>query len=89
MIKKIKNLLYILTFLTFIFLIGIYYFSENNIVKVNKNRSIYPNTLASEINNLIILKNDTVDIILYRDDIKEFKKNKKKYTFWDLIKKIN
>ena len=34
------------------------------------------------------LENDTIDIILYRDDIDEFKKNKKKYTFWDLLKKI-
>ena len=34
-----------------------------------------------------ILKNDTANIIEYSDDIELYKKRKKKYTFWDLIKK--
>ena len=31
--------------------------------------------------------NDTQNIIVYSDDIEVFKKNKKKYSFWDLINK--
>ena len=88
MFKKIRNIFYIISFLSFIVAIMYFYFSDTNISMVNKTRSIYPNGLTSQIQDLQILENDTIDIILYRDDIDEFKKNKKKYTFWDLLKKI-
>jgi hypothetical protein len=39
------------------------------------------------ITNLPLLKNDTSDIIQYKNDVEVFKKKKKNYTFWDLLGK--
>ena len=43
--------------------------------------------LSNDIQNLPLLKNDTGDIIEYRNDIEIYRKNKKNYKFWDLINK--
>ena len=86
MFNKIKIIFYLLSFFTFIFLVLNFYFSDLNIKKTNKNRSISLNRLESDIEKLPLLKNDTEDIIEYKDDIENFKKKKKKYKFWDLVK---
>jgi hypothetical protein len=39
------------------------------------------------INNLPLLKNDTSDIIQYKNDVEIYKKEKKNYIFWDLLEK--
>jgi len=36
--------------------------------------------------SLPLLKNDTNNIIEYSDDIEIFKKEKKRYKFWELLK---
>ena len=87
MLNRILNLLYLLFFLIFLLLLIKFYFSEKNIIKVNKFRSIYSFETINEKVNLIILKNDTENIIDYKDDLEIFKKNKKKYEFMDLINK--
>ena len=84
MFKKLKNTIYILFFLIFFLIVFIYYFSEPNVIKTNKSRSNYSINLNTD--NLPLLKNDTDDIIEYTDDIEIFKKEKKKYKFWELIK---
>ena len=86
MFNKVKIIFYLLSFFTFIFLVLNFYFSDLNIKKTNKNRSISLNRLESGIQKLPLLKNDTEDIIEYKDDIENFKKKKKKYKFWDLVK---
>ena len=86
MFNKIKIIFYLLSFFTFIFLVLNFYFSDLNIKKTNKNRSISLNRLESDIEKLPLLKNDTEDIIEYKDDIENYKKKKKKYKFWDLVK---
>lgn len=86
MLNKIKIIFYFLSFFTFIFLVLNFYFSDSNIRKTNKNRSISNNQLVSDIQKLPLLKNDTKDIIEYKDDIENYKKKKKKYKFWDLLK---
>tara|TARA_B100001245_G_scaffold174914_1_gene133376 strand:+ start:418 stop:678 length:261 start_codon:yes stop_codon:yes gene_type:complete len=86
MFNKVKIIFYLLSFFTFIFLVLNFYFSDLNIKKTNKNRSISLNRLVSDIQKLPLLKNDTEDIIEYKDDIENYKKKKKKYKFWDLIK---
>ena len=86
MFNKVKIIFYLLSFFTFIFLVLNFYFSDLNIKKTNKNRSISLNRLESDIETLPLLKNDTEDIIEYKDDIENYKKKKKKYKFWDLIK---
>ena len=86
MFNKVKIIFYLLSFFTFIFLVLNFYFSDLNIKKTNKNRSISLNRLVSDIQKLPLLKNDTEDIIVYKDDIENYKKKKKKYKFWDLVK---
>ena len=86
MFNKVKIIFYLLSFFTFIFLVLNFYFSDLNIKKTNKNRSISLNRLESDIEKLPLLKNDTEDIIEYKDDIENYKKKKKKYKFWDLVK---
>ena len=87
MSKKIRNIFYFLSFFIFIVLTTIFYFSEQNVVKTNKSRTFYSVKLNEKTSNLPLLKNDTSDIIEYRNDIEVYKKNKKTYIFWDLIKK--
>ena len=86
MIKKIKKTFFLASFFIFIILVVSFYFSEENVKLTNKTRSIYPTELKNNIQNLPLLKNDTSDIIEYKNDIEIYKKKKKKYTFWDLIK---
>ena len=87
MLKKIKNIFFLLLFFSFIFLTANFYFSDENIMTVNKSRAIYPVVIKNKIHNLPILKNDTADIIEYRNDMEVYKKKKKKYTFWNLLRK--
>ena len=63
-----------------------FYLSDTNVKKTNKYRSIYLTQTKIDLKNLHLLENDTKEIIEYRDDVEVFKKNKKKYKFWDLIK---
>ena len=85
MIKELKFVFFILVIISFLIFTGRFYFSDEN--KKNTFRSI--NNINSKINtfskNLIVLKNDTNDIIEY---IENEKNNvKKKYYFWELLKK--
>ena len=86
MYKKIKIFLYIISFFIFIFLTTYFYFSEENIRLINKSRTAYLSVSNDEMKNLQLLENDTKNIIEYRPDIEVYKKKKKNYSFWDLIK---
>ena len=83
MIKELKYFLFVLTIFIFFFFIGKYYFSDQN--KKNSYRSI--NKLEQKIDkfsdNLVILKNDTKNIIEYIEN--DNNKDKKKYYFWELL----
>ena len=68
-------------------LITIFYFSEENIIATNKSRSSYAHELKFDLRDLPLLLSDTNNIIEYREDLEIFKKEKKSYIFWDLIKK--
>ena len=85
MLKKIKNIFYLLSFFIFIILTVSFYFSDLNVRLTNKTRSLYHYELKSNIQNLPLLENDTIDIIEYRDDVEIYIKKKKKYSFRDLI----
>ena len=85
----VKSLIYATilgSFIFFLVLIGNFYFSEQNIILVNKSKSFDSANTLNKLQNLPLLKNDTNDIIEYKSDLENYKKNKKKYTFWDLIK---
>ena len=83
MIKNLRNIIYLLLIVSFIFLITFIYFSNENIKKTNKIRSTFRG--PDEIANLLLLKNNTNDIIQYTDEIQEFKEKKKKYKFFELL----
>ena len=87
MVKKIRNIFYLGSFIFFIILIIFFYISEENIMSINKNRSINYLISQNDINNLPLLKNDTNDIIFYNQDIEDKQKKKKYPKFFDLLKK--
>ena len=87
MFKKVINLFFLLLFFIFTILTITFYFSDENIRKTNKFRSLYSINLNKMINNLPLLQNDTSDIIQYKNDVEIYKKKKKNYIFWDLLEK--
>jgi hypothetical protein len=87
MFKKVINLFFLLLFFIFTILTITFYFSDENVRKTNKFRSLYSINLNKMINNLPLLKNDTSDIIQYKNDVEIYKKKKKNYIFWDLLEK--
>jgi len=87
MFKKVINLFFLLLFFFFTILTITFYFSDENVRKTNKFRSLYSINLNKMINNLPLLKNDTSDIIQYKNDVEIYKKKKKNYIFWDLLGK--
>ena len=87
MLKKIKYIFYLISSFVFIISITSFYFSDQNIRETNKSRSFYSVLINKNTMNLPLLKNDTSNIIEYRDDLEVYKKKKKYYKFWDLIGK--
>ena len=87
MLKKVINLFLLLLFFIFTILTITFYFSDENIRKTNKFRSLYSVNLNKMINNLPLLKNDTSDIVQYKNDVEIYKKKKKNYIFWGLLEK--
>ena len=81
MFKKIKIITLLISFSIFTFLTINYYFSEENIIYINKSRSSYALT---SYGSLPLLENDTDNILIYKDDIEEFKKKRKK-RFWEKL----
>lgn len=84
MIKELKIVFFILLIFFFLIFTGRFYFSDEN--KKNTFRSI--NNINSKINtfskNLIVLKNDTNDIIEYIENEKN--NDEKKYYFLELLR---
>ena len=81
MLKKFKTIFFLVSFSIFTFSIVNHYFSEENIIYINKSRSTYSLT---PYNELPLLKNDTSNIIVYKNDLEEFKKRRKK-RFWEKL----
>ena len=84
MIKELKIVFFIFVIILFLIFTGRFYFSDKN--KKNTFKSL--NNINTKVNtfskDLIVLKNDTNNIIEY---IKNEKNNdKKKYYFWELLK---
>ena len=84
MFKKIINIFFLISFFIFILLVIKYYFSEQNIIFTNKSRSSYSLMLDKYVNNLPLLTNDTNNIIIYKNDLEEFKKKRKK-RLWEKL----
>jgi|TARA_B110000438_G_C15692371_1_gene597353 hypothetical protein len=84
MLKKTINIFFITSFLIFIIIIIKYYFSEKNFIFTNKSRSFHYLNLNNYAKNLPLLKNNTNDIIIYKNDLAEFK-NKRKKRVWEKL----
>ena len=84
MYTKIKNTLFLIIFSIFIFLVTKHYFSDENVIFTNKSRSSYALQVNIDNKSLPILKNDTNNIIIYKNDVEEFTKKRKK-RFWEKL----
>ena len=84
MFNKIKNTLFLIIFSIFTFLVTKHYFSDENVIFTNKSRSSYALQVNIDNKSLPILKNDTNNIIIYRNDVEEFTKKRKK-RFWEKL----
>ena len=85
MIKELKYLFFLITIFFFIFFTVRYYFSDENYKKSYRSTSLLDERIKNEEKDLILLKNNTENII----EFVEYKNNNKtkKFTFWDLIYK--
>jgi hypothetical protein len=84
MFRKIKNTLFLIIFSIFTFLVTKHYFSDENVIFTNKSRSSYALQVNIDNKSLPILKNDTNNIIIYKNDVEEFTKKRKK-RFWEKL----
>ena len=89
MFKKIINIFFLIFFFTFIFLVVRYYFSDQNFILTNKSRSLYSLKLNKYEDNLPLLKNDTNHVIIYKNELEEFKNKRKKRPWEKLISDLN
>ena len=85
MFKKTINIFSLISLFTFIFLVTKHYFSEQNLIFTNKSRSSYSLMLNKYDNNLPLLKNDTNNVIIYKNELEEFKNKRKKRPWEKLI----
>ena len=86
MLVKIRTILFLLLIIAFSYFVIKHYFSDKHINQINKSRSLIS---PKEIKNLPVLKNNTDDIIEYKNDIDNYIKNKKNYRYEDLINSAN
>jgi len=70
-----------MSFFVSIFLTINYYFSKENVIHVTKSRLTHS---LETYKDLPLLKNDTNNVIVYKNDLEEFKKKRKK-RFWEKL----
>ena len=86
MYRKVKKSFFLLSIIFFIFFIFSHYFSEKNITRSNRIRSIYLDKFDKNLIELLLLKNDTSMYIEYRNNMETLQNDKiKKRKFWNLI----
>lgn len=82
MIKELKNLFYILFVFLILFFTLKYYFSDNYKKKSFRAMQLIDKKIDIFSNKLILLNNDTRNIVEY---VEKKNDNKKNYNFWKLI----
>ena len=82
MIKELKNLFYILFIFLILFFTLKYYFSDNYKKKSYRAMQLIDKKIDVFSSKLILLNNDTMDIVEYVEKKNDDKKN---YNFWKLI----
>ena len=82
MLKELKYLFYLIIIFFFFFFTLRFYFSEDNYRNSNRAVTNIDEKILSYEDNLLKLKSDTDNIIEY---VEYKNKNKKKYSFWELL----
>ena len=86
-VKRNKILYFFLFIVLFIFFSIKYYISDENKEKTFRNLSLIDKSISVYDSKLPIMSNDTDNIVKYLNNDKNT--NKKKYSFWDLLKNEN
>tara|TARA_B100001173_G_scaffold309779_1_gene322872 strand:- start:675 stop:938 length:264 start_codon:yes stop_codon:yes gene_type:complete len=83
MIRELKYLFFLIVIFFFIFFTVRFYFSDENYKNSYRSISQLDDTIKESEKDLILLKNDTENII----EFVEYKNNKKtkKFSFWELL----
>ena len=81
-----KNIFFVSLQILFIFFIGFFYLSDENINNISKSRSKNFDDLYTKVTEIPILENDTKDIIEYVSNPINSKKKKKYNKFFELLK---
>ena len=81
-----KNIFFISLQILFIFFIGFFYLSDENINNISKSRSKNFDDLYTKVTEIPILENDTKDIIEYVSNPINSKKKKKYNKIFELLK---
>tara|TARA_B100000029_G_scaffold395735_2_gene393598 strand:- start:2836 stop:3099 length:264 start_codon:yes stop_codon:yes gene_type:complete len=87
MVKEIKYFIFLLVIIIYIFFSIKYYISDENKKKTFRNLSSIDKNITLLKSKLVIIHNDTDNIIKYLNNDKI--KNQKKHTFWELLKSEN
>ena len=83
MIKELKFVFFILTISFFLIFTARYYFSDENKKNMFRFSNNIDNKIESISENLLVLENDTDEIIKYVEN--ENINNEKKFFFWKLL----
>ena len=85
MLKEIKYIFYILTIFIFLFFTIKFYFSEKNIKNSYRSIDLIDDNIKQNQENIIVLKDDTKNIIEYIEENSDDKESE--YKFWELLQK--
>lgn len=83
---KILNLFFTFIILIFFVFTFKYYSSNKNLTNKEFNRNNIDQIIDEKVSNLLILKNDTTNVIEFNNSILEDKNNNKPRSFWNLLK---
>ena len=83
MIKELKYLFFLLVIFFFLFFTIRFYFSDENQKRTYRSINLLDQKIKNSEKNLILLKNNTENIIEYIENNDD--KKTKKYSFWELI----
>ena len=83
---KIIIFLILILILSFFTIVVKYYFSEKNINLVINNRNNIETKILNDISELVVLPNDTNDVIEFNSGFENTKKQNYKRNFWELFK---
>ena len=87
MLKEIKYFIFFLVIILFILFSIKYYISNENIKKTYRNLGSIDKNINMYDSKLPVILNDTDNIVKYLNN--DVRTNKKKYSFWDLLKNEN